>query len=148
MLSGMKKLKIAMAIGTLLMFAVGVGCNGFFVDPTLTSLAVGPQASIQQGKTVQMTAVGTYNDGTQNTVKSVQWSTSDSGIATVSAGGLVTGVAPGSATITGASGAVNGSTTITVTLSGLSKITISPSSASITEGSQQQYKAIGTAQGQ
>lgn len=149
MLSGKQKFTLIAVVATLLVCALGLGCGGFFVNPTITALAIGPQASIQQNGTVQMSAVATYNDGTQSTLTSgVFWSTSDASVATITTGGLVTGVAPGSSTITGSSGSVNGSTTVTVTLTGLTKITISPATASIVEGNTQQYKAIGTAQGQ
>jgi len=150
MLSSKQKLKLAAAFATLLMFALGVGCNGFFVDPTLTSLTVGPQASIQQNHTVQMSAVGTYNDGTQKTVTSgIFWSSSATNIASISKGGLVTGVSPGTATITGAAGTVNGSATVTVTISGLTsiKVTTSDGLTSIAFGTGEQFVATGTASG-
>lgn len=148
MLSRKQKLQLVAAIATLLLFAVGVGCGGFFVDPVLTSITVGPQASIQTNGTVQMQAVGTYNDGTQKKLTSgVFWSSSATTIATISATGLVTGVGIGQSTIGGASGAVNGSTTVTVTLAGLSNIQIKPFTTSITAGTQQPYTATGTANG-
>ena len=116
MLSSNKKLQIAGAVGTLLMFAFGVGCNGFFVNPTLTGVTVGPTTSIQTGYTVQMTAVGTYNDGSTKTLTSgVFWSSSAPSIASVNSSGLVTGVSPGQTTIQGSASTVNGSATITVT---------------------------------
>lgn len=46
--------------------------------------------------------------------QSVAWGTSDGAVATVSAAGLVTGVAPGTATITATQGTRSGSTTIAV----------------------------------
>jgi len=147
MLSGKKKLQIFAGFAALLLFAVGIGCSGFFVDPTLTSLTVGPQASIGQGQTVQESAVGTYNDGSQKNVTNVFWSSSDIGIATISTGGLVTGVSPGSATITGASGTVNGTSAITVTLTGITAIQVTPTSASIVQGDSEQYTATATANG-
>jgi len=149
MLSSKQKLQLVIAFATLLLAAVGVGCSGFFINPTLTSLAVGPQASIQTGGTVQMEAVGTYNDGTQKPLNSgVYWSSSATNIASISTTGLVTGVSVGQATISAAASAVNGSTTITVTLAGLTRIQITPQSASIPAGGQQQYTATGTANGQ
>ncbi len=148
MLSRKKKLQVAGAITTLFLFAAVVGCNGFFVNPTLTSITVGPQASIQQGKTVQESAVGTFNDGTTNTLNNVFWSSSSTDIATISASGLVTGVSPGQTTITGASGTVTGSTTVTVTLSGLTSIKVTPTTTTIVDGNSQQYTATGTANGQ
>lgn len=149
MLSGNKKLRIAGAFGALLVFALGVGCNGFFVNPTLTGLTVGPTTSIGTGSTVQMTAVGTYNDGSTGTVKNVFWSTSASTIASVNTGGLVKGIGPGQATITGASGTVNGSATITVTLTGITTIQVTnPSGSSVTWGGGTQFVATATANGQ
>jgi len=150
MSSNKKKLQIAGAFGTLLAFAAGVGCNGFFVNPTLTGITVGPTTSVETGQTVQMSAVGTYNDGTTNTISSgVYWSSSDSGIASVNNSGLVTGVSPGQATISGASGTVNGSATITVTLGGLTsiKVTSSDGTVSNTFGNSEQFVATGTANG-
>jgi len=150
MLSSNKKLQIAGAVAALLAFALGVGCNGFFVNPTLTGLTVGPTTSIGTGSTVQMTAVGTYNDGSTGTVKNVFWSTSDSSIASVNTGGLVKGIGPGQATISGASGTVNGSATITVTLTGITaiKVTSSDGLTQVTWGSGDTFVATATANGQ
>lgn len=130
MLSSKQKLRIAGAFSTLLLFAAVVGCNGFFVNPTLTSIAVGPTATINQGGTVQMSAVGTYNDGSTQSLSNVFWSSSETDVATISSSGLVTGVSPGTSTITGASGTVSGTATVTVALSNVTGITISPTTRS------------------
>jgi hypothetical protein len=148
MLSGKKKIQIFAAFGTLLLFAVIVGCNGFFVDPVLTSMAVGPTATINQNGTVQESAVGTYNDGSQKSVSDVQWSTSDSTIASINVGGLVTGNSPGTATITGASAAVSGTSTITVTLGNVTALKLDPTSGTVpANGGQTTITALATVQG-
>src|SRR5215475_10662498 len=116
MSSGKKKIQILAALAALLLFAVVVGCNGFFVDPVLTSVTVGPTATINQGGTVQESAVGTYNDGSSKSLSDVQWSSDTPDVATIVQTGIVTGVSPGTATITGASGTVSGTSTITVAL--------------------------------
>ncbi len=127
MLSSKKKLQLAAAFATLLLFATGVACNGFFVDPVLTSIAVGPTATINQGNTVQESAIGTYNDGSTKILSSgVQWSSSDSSTATVNNAGLVTGASPGSATITAGFQATSGTSTITVSLGNVTALKISP----------------------
>ncbi|MGH9500333.1 MAG: Ig-like domain-containing protein [Terriglobales bacterium] len=131
MLSGKKKIEILAASATLLLFAVGVGCHGFFVDPVLTSVTVGPTATINQGGTVQESAVGTYNDGSSSSLSNVQWSSDTPDVASVVASGLVTGVSPGTATITGSSGTVSGTATITVSLSNVTGLTITPTTANI-----------------
>src|SRR5580698_7178095 len=128
MLSGKKKFQILAAFATLLLFAAGVACNGFFVDPVLTSVTVGPTATINQGGTVQESAVGSYNDGSSKSLTNVQWSSDTESVATVASTGLVTGVSPGSATITGASGTVSGTASITVALNNVTGITINPTS--------------------
>jgi hypothetical protein len=132
-----------------LLVVLAVGCNGFFVSPVLTTMAVGPQATIQQGSTVQMSAVGTYNDGSSSQItSSIYWNSSAPDVATVNGSGLVTGVLPGNTTITGASSTVTGSTTITVVLTGLTDITISPATLTVTGGTPVTYSATGTAGGQ
>jgi trimeric autotransporter adhesin len=142
MLSRNKKLRIVGAIGTLLLFAVGIGCKGFFVDPVLTSVTVGPTATINQGGTVQESAVGTYNDGSSQSLTNVSWSSDTEGVATISTTGLVTGVSPGTSTITGASGTVSGTATITVALQNVTGITVSPTSTTIkANGGTQQFTA-------
>jgi len=133
-----------------LLVILGPGCEGFFVDPVLTGIAVGPSATIQTGTTIQMGAVGTYNDGSQKTLKSnVFWSSGTPSVASVSSSGLVTGVGPGQATITGASSTVTGTATITVTIGGLTAIQVSNQDnvTSIVYGNSEQFIATGTANG-
>jgi trimeric autotransporter adhesin len=142
---------IAATVPTLFTLALALGCNGFFVDPVLTGITVGPAVTIQTGNTVQMSAVGTYNDASQKALSSnVFWSTGADGVATVSKSGMVTGVGPGQATITGASGTVVGSATITVTLGSLTSINVTSQDGlnNITYGSSEQFVATGTANGQ
>src|SRR5436309_1222819 len=84
-------------------FGMAMSCNGFFVSPVLTGIAVGPSATIQTGNTVQMSAVGTYDDGSQKELDSgLFWSSDTPAVAVVSSSGLVKGLAPGKALITGA----------------------------------------------
>jgi hypothetical protein len=148
MLSGKKKLQIFAGFAALLLFAVGIGCSGFFVDPTLTGITVGPQATINEGTTVQMSVVGTYNDGSQKPVTSgIFWSTDTPTIATVTTAGLVSGISPGTATITAAAGTVNGSATVNVTITGLTAIQVTPLTLTVNAPFTQQYKATGTVNG-
>jgi trimeric autotransporter adhesin len=145
MLIRKRKLQLVLSFAALSMVALTVACTGFFVDPTLTSLAVGPTTpSVQEGDTLQMTATGTYDDGsTKNLTGSANWSSSDETIATVNSSGRVTGVSAGSATIKAAAGTVEGSTSATVTVANLASITVSPSSVSLSSGATQNYTATG-----
>jgi len=149
MVSGKKKLQIVAAFASLLLFALGLGCNGFFVNPVLTSIAVGPTATINQGATVQESAIGTYNDGSTTTLASgVQWSSSAATTASVSNAGLVTGAAPGTATITAAYQATSGTASITVNLGNVTAIKITPQSGTVTvNGTSAPYFAYATVAG-
>ena len=119
------RIRIAGAIVALATLALLASCRGFFVKPTLTAIAVGPVSpTIYTGtvdNTVQMFAVGTFNDGS-NASTSVTWSVSGTGtngqpIATISTGGLVTAQNSGTGTVTAASNvlpSVTGTQPITV----------------------------------
>jgi len=132
-------------VTTLLLIAVAPGCNGFFVDPTLTTIAVTPPTpSITEGNTLQVTATGSYDDGgVKNITGDVTWTTSDQTKATVSSSGLVKGVTAGSATITASSANVSGSTTVSITLASLASIQVSPSSTSAITGQTVPFQATG-----
>jgi hypothetical protein len=136
MLSSRRKLQLVASFGLLLLIAVaGIGCNGFFVDPILQTITVGPTGvGILVAKTQQMTAIGTYDDGTQKNITgstSTAWTSSDATVASVSSAGLVTGVGAGTANITATNGVATGSASITVSLTGVTSITVTPSSQSV-----------------
>src|SRR5947199_488221 len=63
-----RKIQLLLAFAALAMLALSLGCRGFFVNPTLTGITVGPTATIQQGKTVQMSATGNFDDGTTKAI--------------------------------------------------------------------------------
>ena len=126
-----RKPRVLAALIALFLLALATGCRGFFVNPVLTSITVGPSGqNIEQGKTQQMSARGTYDDGsTKNLTTGVFWNSSDTDVATISTSGLVTGISSGTSTITASSETISGTATITVVITGVSKVTISPSSA-------------------
>ena len=138
MSSKQQRIRLVGAFAALATLALAVSCKGFFVNPTLTGVSVGPQSlTLSVNQTFQMTATGTYDDGTQkNLTSGVAWSSSDP--TTVSVGqssGQVAGLVTGSATITASSGgcaACTGSTTVTVVLTNVTSIVVSPSSNNAT----------------
>ncbi len=147
----MHKWRILAASTALLLVGLGLGCEGFFVDPVLTGIAVGPAATIQTGTTIQMTALGTFNDGSQKKLSSnTFWSSGTPSVATISQSGLVTGVGPGQSVITAASETVSGSATMTVIVGGLTSIQVTSQDGftNITYGSSEQFVATGTANGE
>ncbi|MFC2167102.1 Ig-like domain-containing protein, partial [Acidobacteriota bacterium] len=74
--------------------------------------------------------------------RTVTWASSQTGIATVDGDGLVSGVSPGTSTITASCEGVNGTATVTVELPHVATVEVSPVSASIFVGGQQQYTAV------
>jgi len=86
--------------------------------PVATVLVSPATASISAGGAQQLAAA--LQDAAGNTLagRLVTWSTTAAGVATVSASGLVTGVAAGAATITATSEGKSGSAAITVTATG------------------------------
>lgn len=79
------------------------------VDVTPTS------ATIAVNATVQLTATPRDANGSPLGGRTITWTTNNSGVATVSTSGLVSGVAAGSATITATSEGKSGTSAITVT---------------------------------
>src|SRR6266480_2196114 len=99
--------------------------------PPVASVSVSPaSASLLPTQTAQLTATLLDSIGTVLTGRTVTWSSSSSGVATVNGSGLVTGVGAGSATITAASGGKTGTSAITVQSVSVASVTVSPASAS------------------
>ena len=152
MLTG-RKLALTLAFAVLVALAFGVSCRGFFVSDTLTSIAVGPTGlNIPIGMSQQMTATGTYSpSGNQKNISAangIVWLSSDA-TATVSATGDVTGVSIGTPTISAQMGTVGGQTTVNVTLTNVTKITVTPSTSNIVAGGgTATFTALATVSGQ
>jgi trimeric autotransporter adhesin len=146
-----RKLQLLAALTVLLLCAVGVGCKGFFVNPTLTTITVDPPSpQVSQGSNQQMTATGTYDDGSVSTsVSNLTWSSTPTSVATINASsGLLSGVSVGSATVTASSANITGTTTVTVVLANVTSIQVAPSSATITSSQTQPFTATATVTGQ
>lgn len=129
------------------------GCTGFFVNPTLSSIAIGPQSqTITTSQTLQMSATGTYSDGsTRDLTGRVNWSSETTSCATINANGLVTPARTVSGvcttTISAASGTVTAATT-TVTVSEgtptLITLSVSPNTTTPMHDSTVTFTALAT----
>ncbi|HEY2806307.1 MAG TPA: Ig-like domain-containing protein, partial [Gemmatimonadales bacterium] len=85
----------------------------------VASIAVTPATNtLTPGATVQLAAQLKDASGKLITGRTITWTTSSSAVARISASGLLTGVAPGSATITASSGGRSGSASVTVSAVG------------------------------
>ena len=126
LVSQRRRLVLATGI-TILLCLTCAGCSGFFISPAISSVYITPSAgTISIGNSLQLTAIAVYSDQSTSPLSgsSVGWSSSDNTIATVTNGGLVKGVATGTATITASSQGVSGTASITVTVQNLTSITI------------------------
>jgi hypothetical protein len=100
--------------------------------PVLQSITIAPaQLTLPTGGTAQLAATGNFSSGPpQPLTNTVQWSSSVSSVATVSAAGLVTcnagATMNGSATISAASGSVSASIGVTCQAPQLKYIKVSP----------------------
>jgi hypothetical protein len=131
-----QRIRLMGSFAALAALALAVSCHGFFVNPTLTSIGISPTApQVQQGKTVQLQAFGTYDDGTRNQIKNgVSWSSDTTDVATVDTNtGIMTGVSTGTATITASAQALSATASATVFLT-ITSIAINPTTASVPNG--------------
>ncbi|EKP11815.1 beta strand repeat-containing protein [Leptospira borgpetersenii] len=90
---------------------------------------------------------GIFSDGNTQVLTSdpdTSWNVTQSSIVGVNSTGLVSGISPGSASITGSYHGITSSLTITVSSATLSSIAVTPVNASYALGKVQQYTAIGT----
>lgn len=114
--------------------------------PVLTSVSLStPPASLSVGATTQLTASTKDQFGAAFSA-TVSWSSSASGVASVSSTGLVSGVSLGTATITASATSggvtVNSSVQITVAVVPLASVTISAPSTSALLGNTIQLSAV------
>ena len=135
----------AVATGSATITATSEGKSGtsaITVQVPVASVSVSPAAAtILVGGTQQLTATPLDADGNPLSGRTVTWVSSNTAVATVSASGLVTGVAPGSATITATSEGKSGTATITVNPVPVASVAVAPASATIVVGATQQLTA-------
>jgi uncharacterized protein YjdB len=95
------------------------------VQLAVATVEVSPNpASVAVQQALQLTVTLKAADGTELTGRTVEWETSNQAVATVNQSGRVTGVTPGSATITARSEGKSGNTALTVTQTQLPVATV------------------------
>ncbi len=147
----MNSLRCCVTLGSLALTTALIsvtGCGSPTPTPTVTSVSVSPTtASIPSGASQQFTASATYSNGTTGPLSSgVNWSSSNTAAATVSSTGLATGVAGGSTTIKATADGFTATATLTVAAPAvtITSIAISPTTASISAGANQQFTTNAT----
>jgi uncharacterized protein YjdB len=140
------------ATATLTVTSQTIGTTG----GTLVSLAIipGSQSVASPSQTSQFLAIGTTTTGaTEDVTGQVTWSSSSTQVATITAGGLATGLSQGTTTITAIAVNADGSIvtgTASFTVQGgasepITALTITPSSQSVSASGQTgQFIALGT----
>src|SRR5919109_1730229 len=128
---------------------VASGTTAAVSVPVATVSVTPTTASVVASQTVQLTATASDVNGNPLSGRAVTWSSSNAAVATVSATGLVTGVAAGTATITATSEGKSGTASITVTAPppppppppAVASVSVDPTTASIVVGQTVQLTA-------
>ncbi|MFT3836836.1 MAG: Ig-like domain-containing protein [Myxococcaceae bacterium] len=112
--------------------------------PTLTRIEISPvDPTIARSTSLQLVATGLFSDGSaMDVTAAATWASADTSIVTV-AGGLVKGMAGGSAKVTATFNGVIGGTQVTVTTATLTSIELSPPSATLAVNTNFQLTAFG-----
>jgi hypothetical protein len=136
MSSTKQKLRLIGAFAALATLALAVSCHGFFQNPTWTTITIQPpNPTVAIGFNQTLQAWGTDTDGQRSQIKSnLVWSLSSPSnggtVATLDQGGVLTGVAVGTVTVTASAEGISGTATATVAQE-VATMTITPSSTSV-----------------
>jgi hypothetical protein len=145
MFKNKRKLQLLATFTTLFLLSFSMSCTGFFVNSPISTITINftNGSSVEVGKTTNLQAYAVNQDGTAGNLKSnVSWSncidTSDTtltdGTVVGTGGAVLTGTAIGSCSITASSQNITGSATATIFITGVTTITVSPSSNTATHG--------------
>lgn len=142
----------AIAPGNATISAVSEGKTGtatIAVSPKpVSSVIVSPgQATVMVGQTTQLTAQVTDAQGNVLSGRPISFASDNGGVATVSASGVVTGVAPGSATITATSEGKTGTAAVAVTPIPVASVAVTPSEPNVVVGQSVQLAAVARSAG-
>jgi uncharacterized protein YjdB len=123
--------------GQSILDAVSGNASVSVVPVAVSSVAITPAGAqtVFQGLTLQLSATTRDNTGAILTGRPVNWTTSNPAIATVSSGGLVTGVGLGNAQITAESEGVTNSVSVTVSPRQVATVGLTPNPGTVKMGS-------------
>ncbi len=133
---------LALALLSALISCSGGDATQQTPTPVLSTLSVSLAAvsvTVGQGTTASVT--GQDQNGAAIATGSIAWSSSATAVATVDAGGVVTGLTPGQAQIIARAGSRQGQATITVTQAAVASVSVSPATATLEVGETRQLVA-------
>lgn len=137
----------ANAVGSATISAMAGGKTG---SATLTVTAVPvasvtvspPSLTVSPGQAATLTATVADASGGTLTGRAVAWTSSNTSVATVSAAGVVTAIAPGSATITATSEGMSGTAVVTVAVTPVATVDVNPTTATLIRGETVNLSAV------
>jgi uncharacterized protein YjdB len=110
--------------------------------PVATVSVTPASPSLQVGGTVQLTAVTRDANGNVLTGRAIGWTSTNTGIASVNASGLVSAVSAGTANVIASSEGRTATTTVTVTAIPVASVTVSPPTSNLQSGGTVQLSAV------
>jgi uncharacterized protein YjdB len=115
----------------------------FVVKPaSIKSIEIAPlTSSLLVGSTIQLEALARIFTGDPRNGVPITWSSADPGIVSVDASGVLTGVQPGSTTITATSGAATATTKVSVVKNSLRSLSVSADASTARTGDVVHFKA-------
>ena len=119
-----------------LMIVLGVAaCTDSSEPPQLTQLTLSvPSTTVVTGQTVAVTPLPIDQFGVSMPPATIEWRSTATSIATVSASGMLTGIAPGTVSIVATSGALTSQLPITVVAATLTSITVTIATPTLLPG--------------
>jgi hypothetical protein len=148
-ISGHSPIAKGVATGSTTIMAA-LGLVSASVTLTVTNALIQSISVTPTGRTIAPTtaigfvATGTFNDSTIQPLNlDVSWSSSNTGVATISGAGLAQAITQGATNIRASFGGVMGSAALTVSTATLTSITITPATALIAPASTQGFSATG-----
>jgi trimeric autotransporter adhesin len=119
------------------------GSAAITVLAPVASVSVTPgTVALTVGGTQQLTALARDAAGGTLSGRTVTWSSGAPGVATVSAAGVVTAVAPGTAAVTATVEGQSGTVTVTVTPVPVATVSVTPAAPALLVGATQQMTAV------
>jgi hypothetical protein len=121
------------------------GLTTFMVKPpSVKTVEIAPlKTPLVAGSSVQLNAVTRIFNGDPRTGVPINWTSDNTQVATVDAGGVVTAIGPGKATITATSGTANTTTTINVVKNNLRSLLVTAGAKSAHTGDVVRFTAKG-----
>ncbi len=137
----------AVSTGSATITATSEGKNGVatisVAQAAVATVTVTPSPlAMSVGQQTQLTATLKDAGGTVLNGRAVTWSSSNTGVATVSSQGFVTAVAVGATTVTATSEGTSGTAALTISNVAVGSVTVQPQGPSIVQGSNVQLSAI------